>query len=213
MSQRLNNLRARFRSGFPSLWLAVMLSACAAPSIRVEGTFPVPLVNAYPVTVGWVLDEALTTYVHREKLDKGGDWVIDVGGVQKAMFDSLSRGLFTSHAFLDEPRAAAPVRGIFVPTIQELQFSTPKQTRSDYFEVWIKYSFKLYDPDGTLRGEFPITAYGKANTQNYSMNTTTGALQEAANAACRDAIAFFTLQFKAIPTIQAWLRDNGLEAT
>jgi len=192
------------------LLLAIFLSACASPKIAVEGDFPVPLVNPYPVHVGWVLDDALTTFVHREKIDRGSEWEIKVGPVQQAMFDSLSKGMFAGHVFLDEPKADAPVRLIFVPSIQELQFSTPKQTRSKYFEVWIKYLFRMHDPDGTLRGEFPLTAYGKAHIQNYSMNTNRAALEEATIAACRDAMAFFALQFRTLPPVKTWLDENGM---
>ena len=188
----------------------VLLGACSSPQISVEGEFPVPLVNPYPVTVGWVIDDALASYVHTEKVDRGKAWVIKVGSVQKGMFDSLSKGMFKSHVFLDEPKAADPVQVIFVPRIEELQFSTPKQTRSKYFEVWIKYKFKMLNADGSERGEFPLTAYGKAHTQNYSMNTTTSALEEATNAACRDAMAFFALQFRTLPPVKTWLDEEGL---
>ena len=191
------------------LLLVSLLAACSAPRVAVQGTFPVPLVNPYPIHVGWYLDPALTTYVHKEKIERG-EWVIDVGNVQQGMFDSLSKGMFRGHTFLERPEGAAPVQLIFVPTIEKLQFSTPKQTRSKYFEVWIKYRFELRNPDGTSRGEFPLTAYGKAHIQNYAMNTNSAALQEAANAACRDAMAFFALQFRTLGPVKTWLAENGL---
>ena len=50
-----------------------------------------------------------------------------------------------------------------------------------------------------------MTAYGKANTQNYLLATTTPALTQAALNACRDAMAFFTVQFQTIPAVQQWL--------
>ncbi|MBM4203739.1 MAG: hypothetical protein FJ194_06240 [Gammaproteobacteria bacterium] len=186
------------------------LAGCSAPKVAVQGTFPVPLVNPYPIHVGWHLDSALTSYVHKEKIDRGGEWVISVGAVQQSMFDSLSKGMFKGYTFLDSWESSAPVQLIFVPSIEQLQFSTPKQTRSKYFEVWIKYKFELRNPDGTSRGEFPLTAYGKAHIQNYSMNTNSAALQEAANAACRDAMAFFALQFRTLGPVKAWLDQNGL---
>lgn len=195
------------------LWclaLITALGACASPKISMEGEFPIPLVNPYPVTVGWVLDDKLLSYTHSEKVDRGSEWVIKVGAVQQGMFDSLSKGMFKAHVFLQEEKAEPPVRVIFVPSIEELQFSTPSQTRSKYFEVWIKYKFKLLNPDGSLRGEFPLTAYGKAHTQNYSVNTTSSALEEATHAACRDAMAFFALQFRTLPPVKTWLDEESL---
>jgi hypothetical protein len=97
------------------------------------------------------------------------------------------------------------VDAVLVPLIAELQFSTPSQTRTDYFEVWLRYQFQLYSRDGALLGEWPLTAYGKANTQNYLLSTTEPALQEAALSACRDAMAFFTVQFRTVPVVQQWL--------
>ena len=82
----------RFARGWMLLLLA--LGACASPKISMEGDFPVPLVNPYPVTVGWVLDEKLLSYTHSEKVNRGSDWVINVGAVQQGMFDSLSKGMF-----------------------------------------------------------------------------------------------------------------------
>jgi hypothetical protein len=38
------------------------------------------------------------------------------------------------------------VDGVLTPTIEEVQFSTPDQTRSDYFEVWVRYRFELSRP-------------------------------------------------------------------
>ncbi len=173
--------------------------------------FPVPLVRTYPLNMGWHLDETLTGYVHQESLGKdGGDFVIDIGAAQRPMFDNLAKGLFNSHEFVDDITSNSSLNGVLQPSIEELQFSTPKQTRSDYFEVWIRYQFKLFAPDGTLKGEWPMTAYGKANTQNYGMSTTGPALQEAAIAACRDAMAYFSLHFHSVPVVKDWLVEQDV---
>ena len=95
----------------------------------------------------------------------------------------------------------------------EMQFSTPEQTSTDYFEVWVRYQFQLYSRDGVILGEWPLTAYGKANTQNYGFVTTEPTLREAALAACRDAMAFFTVQFRTIPVVQQWLSAELLQGT
>ena len=48
--------------------------------------------------------------------------------------------------------------------------------------------------------------YGKANEGNYGLQSKEPALQAAAFAACRDAMAFFTLEFQKEPTVRGWLR-------
>ncbi len=199
--------RHMVRGIFAAIILGGALSACSGASVVVPSEFPVPLVRNYPIDVGWYLDEALLGYEHAETAEGSGDVLISLGDAQRPMFEQLSRGLFSSHTFTEGPSGAPPLKGIIQPAIDELQFSTPKQTRSDYFEVWVRYKFKLYDPDGTFRGEWPLTAYGKAHTQNYGMNSTGPALQAAARAACRDAIAYFSLHFDKTPVVNKWLNE------
>lgn len=186
-----------------------LLSACSGARVDVQADFPVPLVRSYQLDVGWYLDEALTSYVHQETIDGSGEFVISLGDVQKQLFDRLSEGLFASHQFVGNTGPHPDLDGVMVPSITDLQFSTPKQTRSDYFEVWIRYEIKLYNTDGTLRGDWPLTAYGKAHTQNYGVSSARPALQEAAIAACRDAIAYFSLHFHTVPVVKTWLDERN----
>ncbi len=95
---------------------------------------------------------------------------------------------------------------MLVPTIEEVQFSTPDQTRTSYFEVWVRYRFQLRDRDGSVVGEWPMTAYGKANASNYGLKSRNPALEAAALAALRDAMAFFTVQFRTVPAVRTWLK-------
>ena len=196
--------------GFALLGVSLMLSACAGTQVAVnDEQFPVPLVEKTPLAMGIYLSPEIRSFVHQEPIEKRGNWKVDIGSAQEPMFQSLAEGMFQSFEWVDEVETEHPnLAGVLAPTIEELQFSTPKQTRSDYYEVWIRYQFKLYNSDGSVRGEWPLTAYGKANTQNYSLSVSGPALQEAALAACRDAMAFFTLQFHKVPAVQAWLADN-----
>lgn len=160
--------------------------------------------------MGLVLNTELTDYVHEEKLEKNGNWVIDIGAAQQPMFENLFRGLFTNFETLPKVDGQSTAHnGVIVPSITQVQFSIPSQTRTDYFEVWIKYQVQLFD-EQTLIAEWPITAYGKANVRNYGLVSTNQALTAAALAACRDAMAFFALEFSAEPKIKAWL-DNEVE--
>lgn len=183
------------------------LSGCTGASVEAPVKFPVPVVEMLPVTMGLVLNAELTDYVHEEKLEKNGTWVIDIGAAQQPMFENLFRGLFANFETLSKVDGqSATHNGVIVPSITQVQFSIPSQTRTDYFEVWIKYQVQLFD-EQTLIAEWPITAYGKANVRNYGLVSTNQALTAAARAACRDAMAFFALEFSAEPKIRAWL-DN-----
>ncbi len=171
--------------------------------------FPVPLMEKLPLSMGLHLPAELIEYEFFEDLGDAGEYVIDIGDAQPNMFQNLLVGMFTGAELVTDPAAPPPgVNGVLVPRIAEMQFSTPQQTRTDYFEVWIRYSFQLYSADGAVIGEWPLTAYGKANTQNFMIATTSPALRQAALNACRDAMAFFTVQFQSVPSVQQWLQGE-----
>ncbi len=191
------------------LLLAATLSACSGgASVEVPTQFPVPLAQPLPLTIGLHLDKSLTEYVHKEAIEARGNWRIILGPAQKPMFNSLLQGLFTGVESVDDPLVPNDgIAGVLHPSIEELQFSTPQQTHTEYFEVWIKYKFILYDNNGVALGDWELTAYGKANEGNYGMKSKEPALQAAAFAAYRDAMAFFTLEFQKVPTVKNWLQS------
>lgn len=191
------------------LSLLTTLAACGGASVSVPPELPTPLVQRVPLIMGIHLPEALLNFTHEEEIESAGDWTIELGSAQTVMFDNLLTGMFDGVRPVADPEApGGEVDGVLTPSIEEVQFSTPDQTRSDYFEVWVRYRFQLHDRDGTLVGEWPLTAYGKANSRNYGMNSREPALQAAAISALRDAMAFFTVQFRSIPAVQSWLSTN-----
>ena len=140
------------------------------------------------------------------------------------MFNNLAQGMFTNHRLVSSaeissglnPNSLSPadansskIDAILVPNISELQFSIPAQTKSDFYEVWLNYNFRLLTPDGSAIAEWPMKAYGRANKRNYGIleNTEHGALQEASRVALRDAMAVFTFKFKRVPGVQQWLQQ------
>ncbi|HEY5678905.1 MAG TPA: hypothetical protein VIS55_02445 [Pseudomonadales bacterium] len=181
--------------------------------MTVPTNFPVPVLDKLPLNMGIYLSDDLLNYVHAERLENAGSWQISLGDAQPAMFNNLLSGMFQGvETILDPSAPSAGVNGVLVPSIQEVQFSIPSQTRSDYYEVWIRYQFQLYDGEGQLLADWPLTAYGKADEDNYGLSTDQPALQAAALAACRDAMAFFTVQFRDVPSVKAWL-DRQLGGT
>jgi len=193
---------------FLGLSILIGLAGCMTTSVEVdeETVFPIPLVNKIPLTVGVHLSDELLGFIHQEDLGDNGKFVIDIGDAQPTVFKNLFVGMFDNVALVDDPtQPSVEVAGTLVPTIAEMQFSAPFQTRTDYFEVWIRYQFALYGRDGERLGDWQLTAYGKANTQNYGLNTTPPTLRAAAMQACRDAMAFFTVQFVREPVVQTWL--------
>ena len=83
----------------PSQWLlAVALlivgSGCASDRIALDADFPVPLVAQSSTRVAIVITPELQSFVHNEKIAKRGDYSINVGAVQKRLFNRLAQGAF-----------------------------------------------------------------------------------------------------------------------
>ncbi len=185
------------------VFLGMLLSGCVAvKKVKIEGVFPIPVMPKTPIHLGIHLDDELLNYTHKESIDKYGDWEISIGPVQQALFTNLSHGVFQEFTMVKE-NASAEVDGVLKPNISEVQLSLPNQTRSNYYEVWIRYKFELFDRSGNLVGDWVLPAYGKSNKNNYGSSSK--GLQAAAIAASRDAMAFFSINFAREPVVAKWL--------
>jgi len=186
--------------------LCSVLLACGTTRLEVDpDSFPIPVLTKTPVSLAVLLDEELTTYVHEEEIAKKGDWEVIIGPAQTPLFTNLASGVFEEYQLTEDLVSAESLGldGTLQPQIEEVQFSLPSQTRSNYYEVWIRYQFKLFDRAGTLVKEWSLPAYGKANKKNH--RSSSGGLQAAALAACRDAMAFFSINFAREPAIRQWI--------
>ena len=92
-----------------------------------------------------------------------GNFRIELGSVQVPVFERVFDALFEEAVALSTMEAGDGVEAIIVPVFEELQFAIPAQTRSQFFEVWIKYRIDVYDPGGELLAQWPLPAYGKSN--------------------------------------------------
>ena len=98
------------------------------------------------------------------------------------------------------------VAGIIAPSIEEVQFAIPKQTGSEFYEVWISYRLDLYDTNGNQLGEYPVIGYGKANEANFGgLGQASPALNAATIWALRDAAAMLSFQFRNQAQSQDWI--------
>ena len=186
--------------------LAFALAGCSGANVSVQTTVPTPLVEPVPLSVGVHFDASLAHYVHEEELDTYGRFRIELGSTQVPVFERVFEALFAHAQRVDSLEApTAAVDAIIVPAVEELQFSIPEQTRSDFFEVWIKYKIDVYRPSGELLASWPLPAYGKSNSRNFGFMESgqTPGLNEAAVRALRDAAAHFAFYFPAAPEIQA----------
>ena len=182
-----------------------VLAGCGGANVLVETTVPNLLVEPLPLTMGVHFDASLTDYVHEEELEQHGNFRIELGSTQVPVFERVFDAMFARTErveSLDAPGAA--VDAIIVPAVEELQFSIPAQTRSDFFEIWIKYKIDIYKPDGELVASWPLPAYGKSNSRNFGFMESASdlGLNEATIWALRDAAAHFAFYFPQAPEIR-----------
>ena len=183
--------------------MAAILVGCASTQVSLEADFPSPLVERQSTPVALIINESLTNFVHKETVEKAGALVIEVGSAQRAHFERLASGLFSNHNFFDSIGDPSISALAIEPEIRELQFATPDQTRTDYYEVWMRYEFKLYDLERNLKSTWSIPAYGKANKNNHTGKR--DGLEAAALSACRDVMAVFSIRFSNEQLIADWL--------
>ncbi len=206
----MSNISNLARSLLAGTMLLLLGGCVGTTQVEIEGgALPVPLLERTPVNLGIYLDDELKTYVYREEIENKGTWVVPLGPIQLPMFEKIGAGLFESYRFVDEPVAQAAIQasplldGVLKPAIKEVQFSLPSQTRTNYYEVWIRYTFTLLDRAGNPVGEWNLPAYGKASDENHG--SAGKGLQAAAIAACRDAMAFFSINFSREPSVRKWI--------
>ena len=75
------------------------------------------------------------------------------------------------------------------PSIDAFEFSVPNQTKTDAFAVWIRYRLKVYNSEGTVVANWPVSAYGKSQSGGGK-----DALRRAAVLAMRDAAALMIMK-------------------
>lgn len=181
------------------------LSACSN-HVKVSGDYPAPLIAPLPVSAGLVLDSDFTSYIYQEDVEDRWGRSIELGESQSQLLRTVLPSVFSGYTEKNT-LPAFPARNAQLwlhPSIQELQYATPRETRLKLFEVWIKYGIKAYDSEGQLLADWIVTAYGK--TPSAFMKSEEDALNAALVVALRDLGANLTLQTRHVPEIKDWLQ-------
>jgi hypothetical protein len=203
------------RSLLAGLTLLALLIGCGPAMVQVQGTFPAPLIEPLPLTLGvWYGDDfAKHEFFDEAKSRKQSSWIVYTGEAQVKMWDTLLAGMFTQVVHLQSPPAAgqpAPgVAAVLIPHVAELQYAIPSQTKIKVYEIWMRYRFELLAPNGSPIAEWTMTSYGKTPTA--FLQSDQDAVNLAAVMALRDAGANFATHFERVPAVQDWLREKGLQ--
>ena len=185
--------------------ISVLVGCTQSLTLETKSDVPAPLIMQLPLNVGVFFDDQFRNYVYQENSEDRPNWAISSGGSQVDFFNQILPSMFENITALSTSSAGenSGVDAILAPQIAEMQFALPQETKTDLYEVWIKYHIQLHSPDGELITEWPITGYGKSSTE--FLKSRDEGIQTAINVAFRDAGAKFALSFPQIPEVKDWL--------
>ncbi|MDG1066508.1 MAG: hypothetical protein P8O91_09850 [Luminiphilus sp.] len=204
----------------------LVLAACGAREVVVQGNFPKPLMDPLPLTLGVIYtDEFAQHEIFDEAAGRAeSDWLVKTGDAQVEFWNTLFSGMFEDVVLIrdhDTLRAhEGTIDAIIIPAVADLQYTIPLHTNIKIYEIWMKYRFKMAafeDIHGGDNGELTInpeqyfadwtlTAYGKTPTA--FLQSDEEAVNLAAVVALRDAGANFATSFARIPDIAAWMSEG-----
>ena len=184
---------SRIRICLWSIAMAAFLSACGSKVTVKDPTIPAPLIDKLPLKVAGRYPENFEHFVHQERVIGKEKWSIDLGSSNQLLFTQLFGAMFTEYQVIDadvDPSDLG-VDALIEPSIDAFEFSVPNQSQTDEFAVWVRYRIKIFDDEGNQVANWPISAYGKAQSTLFGGD---GALRRAAVLAMRDAAALIILQ-------------------
>lgn len=179
-----------------------LLPGCTA-NVRVEREFPVMVSTPRDLSAVLVMDDEFRSYVARpaEKT------TLRFGTAQVDLWSKAFRGLFTQVRVVSSKADAGPDADlVIIPSVREVQVSTPSESYLNVYEVWIKYNLDIETADGVPIDSWFLPAYGK--TPSSYMLSRTAAIEEATVVALRDAGAKLMLDFFRIPAIHGWMQQH-----
>jgi len=190
-----------------------VLAAGCASSVVVESEFPTPLVEPLPVRMGLLFEEDLQNFIHVEDLPQQSAWTIDLGDANIAMLSPLFETMFLETQQVSDvpvaPGAVNDVDGVLRPVLEKFEFDVPIGERDEFVEVWMQYLLTLYEPDGSVVTEWPVSGYGKAELTRQREDS----VNRAAIVAMREVGAAISTQFAQQPDVSYWLQERENEAS
>jgi hypothetical protein len=202
LSTRKHAAAGARRTGAVATALALLLlaTACAPTRFEASSDIPQPLLERIPVVVGMHLPQEFREKVYEEKREQGGgEYVIGLGKAQTAGFTRILNAMFERVVEVSSPAAAAAtdaaIRGVLEPALDDVAFVTPADSGTSTYAVSLRYSVRLYSPQGELVESWAFTGYG---SQPASMFPGKGdeALAAATRLALRDAGAKLAAEFR-----------------
>lgn len=192
-----NKLRLASFAGIAALTLA----GCASTVSIEMPTIPQPRLEKIPVDVAVRIPDNFYNYEHTEDILGRDKRSIQLGASNANFFSQLFDHMFQSTVILapdDDPRNFQ-FDALIEPAIEGFEFSTPGQTQSDAYSVWIRYRINVFDSVGNRASSWTVSAYGKSQKEGI---TGSDSLRRAAVLAMRDAAALIIMQMDKVSKIR-----------
>ena len=187
----------------------VLAAGCSSTLTMEMPTIPEPRIEKIPVDVAVRIPAEFENFVHVEEILGKDKWTIDLGRSNALFFTQLFGHMFDSIVVLgpdDDPRDHQ-FDALIEPSIEGFEFSTPGQSNSQEFAVWIRYRMAVFDSVGNRASSWTVSAYGKSQKESIGGSD---ALRRAAVLAMRDAAALIIMQMDRVTKIRD-LADGPLD--
>jgi hypothetical protein len=186
------------------LLIAALVSGCTANvKLPLDQQFPEVVAQPRDLSVTLVMDDAFRNY----EADPTENAHMQFGPAQVDLMTKAFRGLFAEVKVVSsKAQAGSGTDLVIIPSVREVQLSTPSDSYLNVYEVWIKYNLDIETADGVPIDSWFLPAYGKT-PYSYMLSRTT-AIEEATVIALRDAGAKLMLDFYRIPAVNGWVQHR-----
>jgi hypothetical protein len=201
----------RSRLRWLTLAAGACLAGCGGSQVIVESTFPRPLIEALPVSMGIIIPDELYNFIYTEDIPDQSLWTIALGDANVAMLEPLFKGMFRDTRDVESLALVAGDRsldGVIEPKLDKFEFDVPTGERDEFVEVWLQYEITVYEPNGGTVIQWPVSGYGKSEL----VRDPEDAVQRAAIVAMREAGATISTKFSEQPQVKQWLEGKGYGA-
>jgi hypothetical protein len=180
------------------LLCAMAVVGCAPTRFEATSDVPQPLIEKIPVVVGVHLPLEFREKVYEEKRESGAQYSIALGKAQSAGIMRIFEALFLRVVPVPSPADAAKVdpeiRGVLEPVLEDYAFVTPTDSGTQAYAASLRYTIRLYAPQGELVDSWTFTGYGSQPASAFP-GKGDAALQAATRLAMRDAAAKLAAEF------------------
>jgi len=177
---------------------AVLAVACTPTRFEATNDIPPPLIEKIPVVVGVHLPLEFREKVYEEKRESGAQYSIGLGKAQSAgimrIFEALFLRVVPVPSLADAARVDPEIRGVLEPVLEDYAFVTPMDSGTQAYAASLRYTIRLYAPNGELVDSWTFTGYGSQPGSAFP-GKGDAALQAATRLAMRDAAAKLAAEF------------------